>query len=47
MVESEMNQLDSAVTVQLAQHVGAMDMDRFMAEIEFEGNLLNAVAFDQ
>jgi hypothetical protein len=47
VVEREMHQFNGAVAVQFAQHVGAMDMHRFVAEIELEGNLFYAVAFDQ
>lgn len=47
MIEGEVDEFDGAVTVQFAQHVGTMDMHRFMAEIEFESDFLNAVTFDQ
>lgn len=42
-----MHQLDSAVALQFAQHVRAVDVNRFVAEIELKGNLFHAVAFDQ
>ena len=47
VVECEMHQFDGAVALQFAQHVGAMDMHRFVAEVEFEGDLFYAIAFDQ
>ncbi|VTM72443.1 Uncharacterised protein [Raoultella planticola] len=47
VVESEVHQFDRALAVQFAQHVGAMDMHCFVAEIEFEGNFFYAIAFDQ
>ena len=42
-----MDQINGAVTLQFAQHVGAMDVHRLMAELELEGDLLDAVAFNQ
>jgi hypothetical protein len=47
MVESEMDQFNGALALQFAQHVGAMNMYRFVAEVELEGDLFYAVAFDQ
>ena len=42
-----MHQVNSAVALQFTQHVGAVDVDRFVAEVELEGDLFHAVAFDQ
>lgn len=47
VVEGEMDQINGAVTLQFAQHVGAMDVYRLVAELELKGDLLDAVAFNQ
>ena len=47
VVEGEMDQINGAMTLQFAQHVGAMDVHRLVAEVELKGDLFYAVAFDQ
>ena len=42
-----MHQIDGAMALQFAQHVRPMNVHRLVAEIEFEGDLFHAVAFDQ
>ena len=42
-----MHQIDGAVALQLAQYIRAMNVHRFMTEVELEGDLFHAVAFDQ
>ena len=42
-----MDQINGAVALQFAQHVGAMNVHRLVAEIELEGDFLDAVAFNE
>ena len=42
-----MHQIDGAVALQFAQHVRPMNVHRLVAEVELEGDLFYAVAFDQ